>query len=441
MADQLSRDEKFIVSQSPEFIDKVNPIWIKKIISAFPALANKNYRLYFWGQLISLSGTWLQIVAQGWLVLHLTTSPYIIGLIAACATLPSLLFTLFGGVIVDRFSKKKVLLCTQIIAMLLAFALGILTLLGWVTLIHIGAIAFLLGTVNAIDAPARQSFVIEIANKEQLPSAIALNSGVFNAARALGPGVAGILIATIGTGGAFIINGISYIAVITALLLMKIKSEIAIQKTHPITAIKEGLSYSYKHPVIRTLLIFAGLVSVFGWSYTTLLPLIAKNVFMVGAKELGYFYVATGTGSLIAAILVALASKKITTTLLIIGGNCLFTIGLFLFTLTTNFYIALVLLFFVGAGLVGMASTINLTIQKMVKNEFRGRVMSIYVLMFIGFIPIGNFQIGYVSEHFGTSIAIQLGSLILFVFGILLLLAKNKIRSGFNEYKQNEVTI
>lgn len=435
MPDPLDKDEKFIVSQSPDFIGKINPIWINKILSAFPAFNNKNYRLYFWGQLTSLTGTWLQIVAQGWLVLQLTSSPFIIGLIAASATLPTLLFTLFGGVIVDRFPKKKVLLFTQIIAMVLAIALGVLTLLGMITLIHIATIAFLLGTVNAIDAPARQAFVSEIANKEQLPSAIALNSGVFNAARAIGPGVAGILIATIGTGGAFIINGISYIAVISALLLMKTTNDVPMVKIHPLTAIKEGLKYSYKHPIIRTLLIFAGMVSIFGWSYTTLLPLMAKNIFMVGAKGLGYFYVATGIGSLIAALSVAIVSRKISTTYIIIGGNCLFTSGLVLFTLTSNFYVALFLLFLIGAGLVGMASTINLTIQKMVKNEFRGRVMSIYVLMFIGFIPIGNFQIGYVSEKFGTSIAIQLGAVILFIFGMLLLGYKNKIRQAFKEYK------
>lgn len=435
MSDPLSSDEKFIVSQSPEFTGKVNPLWVRKIIAAFPAFSSRNYRLYFAGQLISLTGTWLQIVAQAWLVLQLTSSPFVIGLIAAAATLPTLLFTLFGGVIVDRFPKKNVLLFTQATSMVLAFALGFLTLAGWITLGYIGVIGFLLGTVNAIDSPARQAFVSEVTNREQLSSAIALNSGVFNAARAIGPGIAGILIALIGTGGAFIVNGISYIAVLTALVLMKTEKIAAAGNVKPLKAIRDGLYYSYKHPVIRTLLIFAGLISVFGWSYTTLLPLIAKHTFMLDAKGLGYFYVATGTGSLLAALSVAaLSSGKTPTIFLVIGGNSLFTTGLFFFTLTSNFYLAMFLLFLVGAGLVAMASTINMTIQKMVRNDFRGRVMSIYVLMFIGFIPIGNFQIGYVSELFGTSIAIQYGAVVLFLFGILLFSYRNKIRQAFEVY-------
>ena len=195
--------------------------WLKKIAATFPAIQSRNYKLYFTGQLISLIGTWLQIVAQGWLVLKLTNSVFMIGLIAALSTLPSLVFTLFGGVIVDRFLKRKILLITQSFSMALAMILGVLTILHLITVWQIGLLAFLLGLVAAVDAPARQAFVPEIVNKEQLPSAIALNSGAFNSARVIGPGIAGILIAIIGTGGAFLINGISYIAVIIALLKIR----------------------------------------------------------------------------------------------------------------------------------------------------------------------------------------------------------------------------
>lgn len=435
MQQKFSREEKFIINQSPEIIQGENPRWPNKLLSAFPAFSNKNYRLYFFGQLVSMIGTWLQIVAQGWLVLKLTNSPFILGLVTALSTLPTLLFTLLGGVIVDRFSKKDILIFTQIGAMILALVLGGLTILNMINLWIIGILAFLLGTVNSVDAPARQAFVSDMVDKEQLPSAIALNSGVFNAARAIGPAIAGILIAAFGTGSAFIINGLSYGAVIAALISMRITGYIPDHKVHPITAIKDGLSYAGNHPVIRNLLIFAGMISIFGWSYTTLLPFIAKHEYGLNAQGLGFFYTAGGLGSLLAAFIVAGFSKKISSATFIFGGNILFTTSLLLFTLTTDFKLSLVCLFLAGMGLVSQASTINSTLQNLVNPDYRGRVMSIYVLMFIGLIPIGNLQIGYVSEHFGTSFAIQLGAGILLIFGLLLMAYQKKIRDKFDIYK------
>src|SRR6185437_7149335 len=269
-----SEEEEYILNESPEISVGERGGWISGILTAFPALQNKNYRLYFGGQLISLIGTWLQIVAQGWLVLQLTNSAFLIGLITALSTLPTLFLTLFGGVIVDQFPKKIILLFTQSAAMVLAFILGVLTVLNVITVWEIGLIAFLLGSVNAIDSPARQAFVSEMVDKEQLPSAIALNSGIFNAARVIGPSVAGLLIALIGTGGAFIVNGISYIAVIIALVIMRTSSNPVRKKINAIKAIREGLKYSFSHPIIRTLILFTGVSSIFGWSYTTVMPVI-----------------------------------------------------------------------------------------------------------------------------------------------------------------------
>ena len=239
-------------------------MWAKRLKS-FPALQNKNYRIYIFGQFISVIGTWLQIVAQGWLVLQLSNSAFLIGLVAALATAPSLLFSLFGGVIVDRFPKKKVLFFTQSSSMVLALTLGILTLLNLATIPLICIMAFLMGTVNAVDAPARQAFVSELVNKEQLPSAIALNSGIFNAGRVVGPGLAGLLIALVGTGGAFISNGISYIAVIIALFFLNLPTSAPSLNTNPLQAIKNGVQYSFSHPAIRPLLLFTGMTSIFGW--------------------------------------------------------------------------------------------------------------------------------------------------------------------------------
>jgi MFS family permease len=431
-------DEEFYNYQDQK-LKKQNRSWKNKLSSSFPALQSRNYKLYFSGQLISLVGTWLQIVAQGWLVLKLTNSAFLIGLIAALATLPSLVFTLFGGVIADRFPKRKILLITQSCAMVLALILGVLTILKVITFWQIGLLAFLLGLVSAVDAPARQAFVPEVVTKDQLPSAIALNSGAFNSARVIGPGIAGILIAITGTGGAFIINGISYIAVIIALLNMRLKNIPKYKKQNALTAIKEGLSYSFSHPVIRTLIILTGISSIFGWSYTTLMPLIAQNKFHVGAAGLGYLYVATGLGALLATIFISVLSKKISPFAFIIGGNMLFAASLILFSNITGLHIALALLFSAGFGLICQFSTINTIIQSLVRDEFRGRVMSIYVLMFLGLAPIGNFEVGWLSEKWGTDFAISFGAVIVFISGLTIYLARNKIREAHLKYKKNQL--
>jgi MFS family permease len=436
MPDKFSPEEKYIINERPEVSVGQNRTWVRRLSATFPALESRNYKLYFYGQLVSLIGTWLQIVAQGWLMLQLTNSAFLIGMVAALATMPTLLFTLFGGVIVDRFPKKHILLFTQASAMILAFVLGLLTSLEIIKIWEICLISFMLGMVNALDAPARQAFVSELVSKEQLSSAIALNSGVFNAARVIGPSLAGMLIALIGTGGAFILNGLSYIAVIIALIVMKIDLYIPDNKLNPIKAIKEGLNYSFSHPIIRTLLLFAAVTSVFGWSYTTVMPIIAKNEFHLGAAGLGYMYAANGCGAILATVLISAYSRKISPMVFILGGNCIFSISLVLFSFTSQFYISLPLLFFAGFGLISQASMMNSTIQSLVKSELRGRVMSIYILMFIGLIPLGNMEIGYLSELLGTGPAIRIGAIIVFLFGGIIFFYRNRIRSQYSKYKE-----
>ncbi len=430
--------EEEIVDENHEIVHLENFGWVTKIGSAIPAFQNRNYKLYFSGQLISLTGTWLQVVAQGWLVLKLTNSAYYLGLIAALSTLPSLFLTMFGGVIVDQFPKRRILILTQTSSMILAFVLGFLTVFKIITVWEIGIIAFLLGVVNAIDAPARQSFVPEIVNKEQLASAIALNSSMFNAARVIGPSLAGILIALIGTGGAFIVNGVSYIAVIIALLSMKINISFIRKKVNPIAAIKEGVRYSFSHPIIRTLMIIIGVCAVFGWSYSTILPIIAQNKFHVGAAGLGYLYAAIGLGAILGTIIIAIYSKMISPLLFIIGGNMLFASSLIAFTFVNTIHFALPLLFLAGFGLISQFAMINTTIQRLVKNELRGRVMSIYVLMFIGLSPIGNYEVGLLSDKVGTEIAIRIGASIVLLTGITVLFYWNRIIIAYSEYKRNE---
>lgn len=413
-------EEEYIINESAELSIGEASGWINRISSAFPAFESRNFRLYFYGQLVSLIGTWLQVVAQGWLVLELTNSAFLLGIVAAAGSAPSLIFSLFAGVIVDRFSKRHILIFTQIAAMALAFILGILTITHLINVTEIAILAFLLGTVTALDIPARQAYAVDLVKKNALASAIAINAGTFNAARVIGPSIAGLLIALVGTGGAFIANGISYIAVIIALLF--INTPVLPKRTHlhPLNAIKEGLLYSFSHPAIRTLLIFTGVSSLFGWSYGTIMPLIAKDIFHTDASGLGYLLAANGLGALGATFFVSAFSKKFSRLFFIIGGNALFALALFIFTYTNTFLFAIPFLFLAGLGLITQFAVINTELNHTVDDHLRGRVLSIYTLMFLGLSPAGSFQIGYLAEHFGPGFAIRVGAVILFLFGIII---------------------
>jgi MFS family permease len=438
-SDIYRKEETYIIDESPEISVGEIP-YFNKIFNIFPALKSKNYLLYFLGQLVSLIGTWLQVVAEGWLVLQLTNSVFMLGLVAAISSIPTLLFSLHGGVIVDRFPKKKILIFTQTSSMVLALIFGVLTILKIINVPEILVISFLFGMIGALDSPARQAFVPEIAGKENLSSAIALNSGTFNAARVIGPAVAGFLIVIVGTGGAFILNGISYIAVIAALFAMNVPYIVHKSKLNPTAAIKQGLVFSFSHPIIRSLLIFLAVVSIFGWSYTTVMPAIVQNIYHMGAAGLGYLYAAGGFGALAATILVSATFNKVSPTKYIFGGNVLFAVFIFLFSLNLNFFLSLVFIFLAGFGLLVQLTTINSTIQHMVGNEMRGRVMSIYVLMFIGTSPLGNYEIGWLSDKFGISLAIQIGAVIVFIFGLFLFSIRKKIMEQFRQYQSLNLT-
>ncbi len=412
---------------------------MKRALVIFPAFKSKNYRYYFIGQLISLAGTWLQVVAEGWLVLTLTNSAFLIGIVAACATLPTLFFSLFGGVIIDRFSTKKILLVTQTAAMILAGIYGILTVLHVIDIWSIMLLAFLLGVVSAIDFPARQAFTIELVERDHLSSAIALNAGIFNAARIIGPGVAGVLIALFGPGGAFLVNSVTYIAAIISTYLIKTAAQKKSVHPHPIRAINEGLSYTFSHPTIRTLIILAAIISIFGWSYTTIMPYIAKNTLHANAATLGYLYAVAGIGALIATFLISALSKKISGTAFIVGGTLLYAVSIFGFTFAKSFLFALPFLFFSGIGLLSAFANINALVQHSVEDKFRGRVLSIYILSFIGLLPFGNFQIGFVSEYLGPENAIRIGAVIVFFAAAWFYFSSKKRNFHQDEYNKSRL--
>lgn len=424
---EISKDEQYIISESQEINLGETPDWLRKFFSAFPALKSRNYQLYFVGQVVSLVGTWLQMVAQSWLVFELTHSAIWLGIISALSSLPVLVFALFGGVIVDRFSKKKIIIITQTAYMFLAVILGVLTILKIINIYEVAVIVLLFGIVTALDMPARQAFIIEMVGREKMSSAIALNAGIFNGARIIGPAIAGVLITVVGVGSAFILNGISFLAVIAALFFVRVKEELSNIHLHPLKAIKEGIVYSANNPKIRILLSFIGLSSIFGWSFTTILPIIAQDVFHKGAVGLGYILTFFGIGAVLGTIIVSAFSKKIKAQNFIIWGSVIFGLSLILFSLSPNLTLALFFILVAGFGLILQFSTTNATVQHAVENHFRGRVMSIYTLMFMGMTTIGGAEIGYLAEHFGSQRAIIFNSIILLLFTAWLFSKRKKI--------------
>jgi MFS family permease len=410
----------------------------EKLLSAFPAFQSPNFRRYFPGQVISMIGTWIQMVAQGWLVLEITSSAFDVGIVAAASTLPTLFLSLLGGVIVDRYPKRAILLLTQSAAMILAFVLGIFAMTGTVTLWIICVLSFLLGCVNALNVPALQAFLSEIVERDQLASAIAMNSAIYNVSRVIGPAIAGFLISVTGTGVAFLVNGVSFFAVILSLLSMKdlsrpVRSKIAV---HPLLAIRDGLRYSWEHPLIRTIVFFIAVISIFAWSYVTMLPIIAKHTFGMGASGLGYLYGVSGLGSVVGTVLVSIYSRVIDRLVFIAGGTILFSVALIGFTFTTVVPVAFFFLFLSGFGLVAAVSTLSATIQSTVDDRFRGRVMSLYMMVFMGFMPIGNLEIGYLSEHFGTGIAIRIGCIVTILASLFLVYSSRSVRTAYKRYKE-----
>jgi MFS family permease len=410
-----------------------------KLLSAFPAFESPNFRRYFPGQVISMIGTWIQMVAQGWLVLEITGSAFDVGLAAAASTLPTLFLSLFGGVLVDRYPRRTILLWTQSSAMMLAFILGFFAMTGTVTIGIILTLSFLLGCVNALNVPALQAFLSEIVKREHLPSAIAMNSAIYNGSRVIGPAIAGFLISATGTGGAFLVNGVSFLAVIISLITMKTLPKESGAKTavHPLRAIRDGLTYSWQHPLIRTSIFFIAVIAIFAWSYVTMLPVIAKKTFGMDASGLGTLYGVSGLGSVIGTVLVSMFSGRIDRLVFIAGGTILFALALIGFTYTISLPAALFFLFFGGFGLVAAVSTLSATIQSTVDDRFRGRVMSLYMMIFMGFMPIGNLEIGYLSEHFGTGIAIRLGCGVTILAALVLVYASRGVRRAYSRYKSS----
>ncbi|MCB0730347.1 MAG: MFS transporter [Ignavibacteriae bacterium] len=384
---------------------KINFLAAKEVLRA---LKYRNYRLFFIGQGISLIGTWMQQIALGWLVYKLTDSAFLLGLVSFSSQIPTFILALFAGLLADRYSKHKIIIITQSLAMLQAFILAILTLTNTVNIWYIITLSVFLGLINAFDMPTRQSFAIELVDdKKDLPNAIALNSSAFNAARLIGPTIAGILITTLGEGICFLINAISYIAVIFALLRMKIQSvQNEVKSEKVMQGLKEGIKYAYNFIPIRILLLLVAIVSLTGMPYTVLMPVFARDILHGDSSTLGYLFGAVGIGAFTGAIY--LASRKTVLGLgrWIAAATSIFSMGLLLFSFSRNIYFSLFLMLFTGFGMMMQMASTNTLLQTLVDNNKRGRVMSLYVMAFMGTAPIGSLMAGTLASTIGAPLTV-----------------------------------
>ena len=376
----------------------------------FGALAHRNFRLFFLGQGVSLIGTWMQNVAQGWLVLELTNSPFYVGLVSALGSLGVLLLTIYAGVVVDRTNKHRLVILTQTLSMFPAFALAALVWSRTVAVWHVAALAAFLGIVNAFDIPARQAFIVDLVGKEDLMNAIALNSSAFNAARVIGPAVAGVLIGVLGVGACFCFNGVSYLAVITGLVAMRLPPYARGPRAGSAwTGLSEAVAFLRGDRRISTIVVLMAVFSIFGFSYLVMMPVFARQVLHRGAAGYGLMMTAVGVGALSGALAVASLDRRIRKGPTFIAAGATFGLLLVAFALSTSYLVSVALLALTGGAMIVNNALANTMIQEIVPDRLRGRVMGFYSFVFVGLAPLGSLEVGTLAERIGTPAAVALG--------------------------------
>jgi MFS family permease len=395
----------------------------------FTALRYRNYRLWFWGQMTSLLGTWMQMTAQGFLVYDLTRSPVYLGYIGFASGIPTWLFMLFGGVVADRFQKRNVLLITQTSLMLLAAVLALLTFLDVIQPWEIIVLAFLSGVANSFDAPSRISLVNELVPKEDLTNAIALNATLFNTASATGPAVAGITYALAGPAWCFSINAVSFLGVIGALRMMKLKEHVnADSGKSAFAELKDGIKYVFNEKIIRTIILCVGTMSLFGLSINTLFPAWAVNILGGDAATNGFLQSARGGGALLAALSIASLGRFKFKGRLLTTGFLAFPVIVFIFSFVRWLPLSLAVLFTAGASQILTMNIANALVQTHVPDYIRGRVMGVYTFTFFGSMPLGALLVGTMGENFGEPEAIVICSTITFTVAALVFFFARYIR-------------
>ena len=398
----------------------------------FRAFRHRNYRLFFSGQLISVCGTWMQMVAQSWLIYRMTGSAVLLGVVGFASQIPVFLLSPLGGAVADRYARRRILVATQCASMALAFILAALTLSGHVRVWHLPVLAALLGIVNAFDIPTRQAFVVEIVGKGDLVNAIALNSSMFNSARIIGPAIAGVLVATIGEGWCFFANGVSYLAVIAGLLLMRPLGQSGVRPSgSTMTVMIEGFRYVWRAREIRALLLLLGVVSLTGISYAVLMPIFADQVLHGGPRALGLLMGAAGVGALIGALGLAARREVDGLDRWIAFCSAGFGVSLVLFSFSTSFWVSIGLLMPVGFFMVGQMASSNTLIQTLVPDHLRGRAMAVYSMMFIGMAPFGSLLAGVMAHRLGAPRTVgSFGLVILVAAGVYALHLRSRPREA-----------
>ena len=380
----------------------------------FRAMRHRNFRLYIFGQSISLIGSWMQSTAQAWLVYELTRSSFWLGMIGFLGSMPLMLLSVFTGAVADRWPKRGLLVLTQVVAMLLAFIFAALVWENLITITWIGVLALGLGIVTAFEWPTRQAFVVELVGKDDLANGIALHSAVFNSARLLGPAIGGVLIALIGIAWCFFLNGISYLAVIAGLWMMRLPRRSFSSATT--SSIKKSLGESFAYvrqtKAVLGLLILVALVTIFGWSFSVLLPVFAGEILKGDALTLGKLMSAMGTGALFSALAVAAIGNRIAPRRILFSGLTILVISVCCFAISKSLYWSMGLLVVVGFGLITFYITANTALQRRVPDHLRGRAMGIYAVAFGGLMPIGSLQAGIMAEKFGAMWTVIIGAVI-----------------------------
>lgn len=393
----------------------------------FPALTHNNFRIYWLGQCVSLIGTWVQSIGQTWLVLSLTGSPLLLGILGAIQFLPITIFSLFAGVIIDRYPKKQIILITQFTSMILAFTLAALVFTHTVSYGYILILALILGFSNTIDLPTRQAFTIELAGKKDLMNAIALNSATFNLARILGPAIGALIMASFGAGWCFLLNGFSFLAVIVSLFKLEVTPYVRkkVSDNNMLKEIKDGLKYITREPALLQTILMVLIIGIFVFNFNILIPVFTKNILHQGEKIYGLLMSALGVGSLVGALMVSVKNKSGPSLKILLRSSIMVSITLILISFTRTYYYTAILLVITGIFNIWFSTTANSTLQITTEDEYRGRVMSVYSLVFAGASPIGNMFAGLTTDMFGANTSFLLsGVLTILLIALLRLFFK-----------------
>jgi MFS family permease len=400
-----------LVGSEVEIEGRQSWLWIP---ASFRALRNADYRI-FWGSVFTSNiGSWIQTIAQGYLVLQLTNSPFMVGLVSFATSLPVLLFSLIGGVVADRRDKRRLLIMTQSLLLTVTMMMALLTLTGLINIWLIIGLSALIGTTNAFNMPAYQSILIDIVGRKDLLNAVALNSAQFNMSRIIGPSLVAPLVALAGFAGCFFINSLSFLAVIIALLTIKIVNSNAGRKAtgSGIQNLKDGLAYLRSRPDLMMLIAMAATLTIFAFPYSILMPVMARDVLHVGLPGQGELMAVMGVGATIGALTLAAKSDYPHKGRLIIIGFFTFAVALLVFALSTNFYVSLVAMIFLGAGMITFMASGNTILQANVPSHMRGRVLSVWMLCNMGLVPFGSMQAGTIAEHLGAPFALSVGAIV-----------------------------